>query len=159
MNEILRLLEEDGRYTAEEIASMTGKETQEVRETIAKYEKDHVINGYTALVDWDRTGEEAVTAYIEVKITPQRDEGFDRIAQRIYQYDEVESLYLMSGAFDLGVTITGRSLKDIARFVYEKLAPIDGVRSTATYFILKKYKEKHRAFHTEPEQEERILFV
>ena len=159
MTEILKLLEEDSRYTPAQIAAMTGKDESEVRNIIKKCEEDHIINGYTALIDWDRTHDEAVTAFIEVKITPQRDDGFDRIAKRIYQYEEVESLYLMSGAFDLAVTVSARSLKDVAQFVSAKLAPIDGVRSTATHFILKKYKDKHRPFQVDPEQEERVLFV
>ena len=159
MTEILKLLEVDGRFTPAQIAAMTGKDEAEVSETIDMCEREHIINGYTALIDWDRTAQEAVTAFIEVKITPQRDDGFDRIAKRIYQYDEVESLYLMSGAFDLAVIVTGKSLKDVSQFVSAKLAPIEGVLSTATHFILKKYKDKHRPFLVEPEQEERILFV
>ncbi len=159
MNEILKLLEEDCRYTPSELAAMTGMSEEEVRDIIKKCEEDHIITGYTTLVDWDRTDVETVTAFIEVKITPQRDDGFDRIAKRIYQYDEVESLYLMSGAFDFAVIVTGNSLKDVSHFVSSKLAPIDGVVSTATHFIMKRYKDKHRQFLVEPEQEERILFV
>ncbi len=159
MNEILKLLEEDGRYTPAEIAAMLGREEAEVREVIKKCEEEHIINGYTAIVDWDRTSEESVTAFIEVKIVPQRDDGFDRIARRIYQYEEVESLYLMSGSFDLSVIVTGPSLRAVSRFVSEKLAPIEGVRSTATHFIMKRYKDKHRTFLVEPEQEERTLFI
>ena len=159
MTEILKLLQEDARYTPAQIAAMTGRSEDEVKGAIEELEKSHIINGYTALIDWDRTEEEAVTALIEVKITPQRDDGFDRIAQRIYQYEEVESLYLMSGAFDFAVIVSGKSLKDIAHFVAQKLAPIDGVISTATHFILKRYKDQHRTFLVEPEQEERILFV
>ncbi|MGM9522389.1 MAG: Lrp/AsnC family transcriptional regulator [Oscillospiraceae bacterium] len=159
MTEILKLLEEDGRYTPAQIAAMTGKTEAQVRDIIEKCEKEHIINGYTALVDWDRTAEEAVTAFIEVKITPQRDDGFDRIAKRIYQYEEVDSLYLMSGAFDLAVIVSAKSLKEVSQFVSAKLAPIDGVLSTATHFILKKYKDKHRPFLVEQEQEERVLFV
>ena len=138
---------------------MTGKSEEEVKELISKYESEHVINGYTALVDWDRTSEEIVSAFIEVKVTPQRDNGYDRIAARILNYDEVESVYLMSGAYDLCVTVTGKSLKEVSHFVSAKLAPIDGVVSTATHFILKKFKEKKRIFQPQNEQEERILFI
>ena len=159
MNEILKLLEEDSRYTPAQIAAMTGRDEQQVKDTIKKCEEDHIINGYTALIDWDRTTEEAVTAFIEVKITPQRDDGFDRIAKRIYQYEEVESLYLMSGAFDLAVIVTAKTLKDVAQFVSAKLAPIEGVLSTATHFILKKYKDKRHVFQVDPEQEERVMFI
>ncbi len=159
MTEILKLLEEDARYTIDQISEMTGKSKEEVAAVIKDCEEKHLINGYTAIVDWDRTSEEIVTAFIEVKTTPQRDAGFDRIARRIYQYEEVESMYLMSGSFDFSVIITGRSLRDVANFVSEKLAPIEGVNSTATHFILKKYKDNHRIFSITPEQEERILFV
>ncbi len=159
MTELLKLLEENGRYSVKELASMTGKTEEEVQKTLKKCEEEHIINGYTALVDWDRTSEEAVTALIEVKVTPQRDDGFDRIANRIYQYDEVDIVYLMSGAFDLTVIISAKSLKEVAQFVSAKLAPIEGVLSTATHFIMKKYKEKGRPFLVEPEQEERVLFV
>ena len=107
---------------------------------------------------WDRTNKESVTALIEVSVTPQRGEGFDRVAQRIYLYEEVESLYLMSGAFDLTVIISGRSLKEVAQFVSERLAPLEGVTGTATHFILRKYKEKHLIFEKREEQEERFVF-
>lgn len=159
MTSILKLLEEDARYTAEQLAAMTGKSEKEVKEIVEKLEKDHIINGYTALIDWDRTDVETVTAFIEVKITPQRDDGFDRIAERIYQYDEVESLYLMSGAFDFAVIVEGRTLKEVSQFVSLKLAPIEGVISTATHFIMKRYKDNHIMFKSETEQEERMLFV
>lgn len=159
MEDILRLLEKDGRYTAQQIAAMLGRDEAEVAAKIAEYEAQHIILGYPALVDWDKTSDEVVTAMIEVKIAPQRGEGFDRIAERIYQYDEVESLYLMSGAYDLAVTITGKTLREVAEFVSAHLAPIDGVTGTATHFILKRYKDKHRLFSTLPEQEERVLFI
>ena len=122
-------------------------------------EKNHIILGYPALIDWTKTDDELVTALIEVRISPQRGDGFDRIAERIYQYEEVESLYLMSGSYDLAVTITGRSLRAVAEFVHARLAVIDGVTGTATHFILKKYKEKNHLFAKLPEQEERVLFV
>lgn len=159
MTEILKLLEEDGRYTAKEIAAMLGRDEAAVAQAIATCEEDNTILGYMALVDWERAESENVTALIEVKIAPQRGDGFDRIAERIYQYEEVESLYLMSGSFDLAVFITGQSLKEISQFVYQHLATIEGVTSTATHFIMKKYKDKRRVFEKLPEQEERVLFV
>ncbi|SHH95173.1 DNA-binding transcriptional regulator, Lrp family [Sporobacter termitidis DSM 10068] len=159
MNEILKLLEKDSRLTAPQIAAMLGMDAAAVAAAIAKAEADGVILRYTALVDWDKAAEEAVTALIEVKIAPQRGEGFDRIAERIYQYEEVDSLYLMSGAFDLAVYITAKSMKDVAQFVFARLAPIEGVTATATHFILKKYKEKGCVFTVAPEQEERMLFI
>ena len=159
MLEILKLLERDAKLTAAQIADMLGMEEADVAAAIKKYEEENIILGYAALVDWDRTKDETVTAFIEVKITPQRGDGYDRIAERIYQYDEVESLSIMSGAYDLAVTISGKSVKEISHFVSAKLATIDGVISTATHFILKKYKEKHRTYTIIPEQEERGLFV
>ena len=115
--ELLKLLEKDCRATPDQLAAMLGRETAEVRSEIAELEKQEVILGYNAMIDWDRTGEELVTALIEVRVTPQRGDGFDRIAQRVYQFEEVESMYLMSGAYDFAVTITGRTLKDVASFV------------------------------------------
>lgn len=159
MVEVLKLLEEDGTLTAPQIASMLGMELEEVEKIIAKCESENIIIGCTTLIDWDKTSDETVTALIEVKIAPQRGDGYDRIAERIFQYEEVESLYLMSGAYDLAVTISGHSMKEIAQFVFARLAPLEGVTSTATHFILKKYKEKHKVFYSAPEQEERMLFV
>jgi DNA-binding Lrp family transcriptional regulator len=159
MNEILKLLEKDSRLTAQQIAAMLDMDIAAVEAAIAKAEADGVILRYMSLIDWDKTQKESVTALIEVKIAPQRGEGFDRIAERIYQFEEVDSLYLMSGAFDLAVYITGKSMKEVAQFVYARLAPIDGVTATATHFILKKYKDKGCVFNVPPEQEERMLFV
>ena len=159
MKDLLQLLEDDCTLTHAQLAAMTGMAEDEVAAAVAQYEKDRVILGYKTIIDWDRTNREAVTAMIQVSVTPQRGEGFDRIAQRIYQYDEVESLYLMSGgAHDLTVIISGRTLKEIAHFVGEKLAPIEGVTGTATHFILKKYKEKHLIFPVQEAQEERFVF-
>ena len=157
--ELLSLLEKDARTTPQQLASMLGLPEKEVLDEIAECEKNHIILGYPALIDWTKTNDELVTALIEVRIAPQRGDGFDRIAERIYQYEEVESLYLMSGDYDLAVTITGRSLRAVAEFVHARLAVIDGVTGTATHFILKKYKEKNHIFEKLPEQEERVLFV
>ena len=157
MKKLLQLLENDCTLTRAQLASMTGMTEAEVAAAIAEYEDERVILGYKAIVDWDRTERESVTALIEVNVTPQRGEGFDRIAERIYQYDEVESVYLMSGSFDLTVIISGRSLKEVALFVGEKLAPLEDVTGTATHFILKKYKEKHLIFERQEIQEERFV--
>ena len=154
MKNLLQLLEDDATLTQAQLAAMTNMTEEQVSAAVAQYEKDHIILGYKTIVDWDRTQQESVTALIEVSVTPQRGEGFDRVAQRIYQYDEVESLYLMSGAYDLTVIISGRTLKEVARFVGEKLAPIEDVTGTATHFILKKYKEKHLIFEKQEKQEE-----
>ena len=159
MDELLTLLEKDCRQTPQQLATMLGRSEQEITDEIARCEKEHIILGYPALVDWTKTDDEMVTALIEVRIAPQRGDGFDRIAERIYQYEEVESLYLMSGAYDLAVTITGKNLREVAEFVHARLAIIEGVTGTATHFILKKYKEKNHVFEKLPEQEERMLFV
>ena len=156
--EILKLLENDCRNTPAQIAAMLGASEAAVSVAIAELEADKTILGYKGMVDWDKTGEEIVTALIEVKVTPQRGDGFDRIAERIYQFEEVESMYLMSGAYDFTVIISGRTLKEVANFVSARLSTIDGVIGTATHFILRKYKEKHTIFENIPVQEERMIF-
>ena len=140
MNEILRLIESDARLTSDEIAVMLGKEKGDVAKMIEKCEADGVILGYRAVVDWDKTDREYVTAFIEIKITPRRDRGFDALAERIYKYPEVKSLYLMSGSYDLACIIEGRTMKEVAYFVAQKLAPMEDIVSTATHFVLRKYK-------------------
>jgi DNA-binding Lrp family transcriptional regulator len=157
--ELLKLLEKDCRATPDQLAAMLGEDTGTVRGEIAALEKDNVILGYNAMIDWDRTGEELVSALIEVRATPQRGEGFDRIAERVYQFEEVESMYLMSGAYDFAVTITGRTLREVASFVAARLSTIEGVTGTATHFILKKYKEKGVTFESQPVQEERMKYL
>ena len=158
MKKLLQLLEEDCTLTHEQLAAMTGMTVEEDKADIKKFEDDKVILGYKAIVDWDQTDRESVTALIEVNIIPQRNEGFDRVAERIYQYDEVESVYLMSGSYDLTVIISGRTLKEVAQFVGQRLAPLEGVTGTATHFILKKYKEKHLIFKKHEEQERELIF-
>ena len=142
MNELLKLLEKDARLTPEMLAAMLEKEVGDIRKIIDEYEKNGTIVGYNALIDWEKTDREYVTALIELKITPQRDLGFDRVAERIYNYNEVQSLYLMSGGFDLCVVIEGKTMREVALFVAEKLAPMESVISTATHFVLRKYKDK-----------------
>ena len=140
MNELLKIVENNCRLTDAQIAMMLEKDEGDIKAMIEKYEAEKVILGYKAIIDWDKTDRESVTALIEVKITPQRDRGFDRVAEKIYNYPEVESLYLMSGGFDLAVLIEGKTMKEVAYFVAMKLAPIEDVISTATHFVLKKYK-------------------
>lgn len=142
MDKILKLLEENANLTCEQLAVLCQKEVGDVKKMIDQYEKDGVILGYKTLIDWDKTDREYVSALIEVKITPQRDRGFDRVAERIYNYPEVQSLYLMSGGYDLAVLIEGKTMKEVAYFVAQKLAPIEDVISTATHFVLRKYKDK-----------------
>ena len=142
MDKILAMLENDAKLTPEQLAVMLNKETGDIKRTIKKYEEDGVILGYQALVAWDTTDREYVTAFIEVKITPQRDLGSDKAAEKIYSYPEVKSVDLMSGGFDLALIIEGKTMKEVAFFVAQKLAPIEYVTSTATHFVLKKYKDK-----------------
>ncbi|SNU05025.1 DNA-binding transcriptional regulator, Lrp family [Lachnospiraceae bacterium] len=140
--EILNLLETNSRLAPSEIAAMLGRSEEEVAAEIKKMEDENIICGYHTLIDWDKLGQERVTALIGVKISPVRGEGFDRISTRISKFEEVKSVYLMSGASnDLILTIEGDSLKDISHFVYEKIAPMESVVSTATFFVLKKYKD------------------
>ena len=142
MDQLLTLLSADARLTNAQLAAALSISEEEVAARIADYEERKIIKGYKAIVDWDKTEREYVTAMIEVKTTPQRDRGFDRIAEKIYNYPEVQSVYLMSGGYDLCVIIEGRTMKEVAFFVAQKLAPIEFVTSTATHFVLRKYKDK-----------------
>ncbi|WP_302656248.1 Lrp/AsnC family transcriptional regulator [Agathobaculum sp.] len=138
---LLDLLSQDARLSTAQLAAMTGATEEEVAEAVRHFEKKRTILGYKALVDWDKTDRESVTALIEVKITPQKGMGFDEIARQIYSHHQVESVYLMSGGFDLTVIIKDRTMREVARFVAEQLAPMENVLSTGTHFILKKYKD------------------
>ena len=158
METLLELLEQDCTQSNAQLAAQAGVSEEEVRAEKARLEQEGVILGYQAVIDWDRIRRENVTALIEVKVVPQSISGFDRIAERIYQYDEVESMYLMSGSFDLTVIISGHTLQEVARFVGERLATIEGVTGTATHFILKKYKEKHLVFRRPEPQEREFVF-
>ena len=157
--ELLRIIEKNSRMDLKELAVILGVEEVDVVNELAALEAEGIICGYHTMINWDNTGDEKVIALIEVKVTPQRGMGFDKIAERIYQYDEVESMYLMSGSFDLTVIISGRSLREVAQFVGERLAPLEGVTGTATHFILKKYKEKHLIFRPQEPQEREYIFV
>ena len=142
MDQFLKILEDNANLTPEQLAVMCNKEVGDIKKFIEQNEKDGVILGYKTMIDWDKTDREYVTALIEVKITPQRDRGFDRVAEIIYNYPEVQSLYLMSGSYDLCVLIEGKTMREVAYFVAQKLATIDDVISTATHFVLRKYKDK-----------------
>ena len=157
MDKILKCLEDDARLTAEQLAVMCQKEVSDVKDRIKQYEKDGKILAYKAIIDWDKTDREYVSAIIEVKITPQRDRGFDKIAEKIYNYPEVQSLYLMSGGYDLCVLIEGKTMKEVAFFVAQKLATIEDVISTSTHFVLRKYKDKGLVYSV-PEVDERGNF-
>lgn len=139
---ILRTIDKNSKLDAAELAIMLGSSKDEVVAAIAEMEADKIICGYPTLIDWDKVSNEKVTALIELKVTPQRGQGFDKIAERIYKFDEVESVYLMSGGFDLTVIIRGKSMRQVAGFVSEKLAPMEAILSTATHFVLKKYKDQ-----------------
>ena len=147
MEDILEVLEKNSRYTDEEIAVMTGKTVEEVREAIRDYEERSIIAGYTTLINWENTGRETVTALIEVQITPQRGVGFDKVAERIYKFPQVKACYLMSsGGFDLTVIVEGKTMKEVAMFVSDKLSIQEYVTGTATHFVLKKYKDHGTIF-------------
>jgi len=153
MKELLKLLENNSRLTPEALALMLDKEVGDIKKMIEDYENNGVILGYKTMIDWDKTDSEHVCALIEIKITPQRDRGYDHVAQKIYNYPEVESLYLMSGSFDLAVFIEGKTMREVAFFVAEKLAPIEDVISTATHFVLRKYKDKGIVYGAVPVDE------
>ena len=139
--EILKLLENDAKLTPEQISVMLDIPFDEVKACIKEFENNSTILGYKAVVDWEKTERESVTAMIDVKLTPQRGKGYDRVAEKIYNYPEVKSVFLMSGAYDLSVLIEGKTMKEVAFFVSQKLAPIDEVISTATHFVLHRYKD------------------
>ena len=152
---ILTYIERNSRVDLKDLAIMLGTDEAAVANEIADMEKEGVICGYHTLIDWDKTSSEKVTALIEVKVTPQRGLGFDKIAERIYNYPEVNSVYLISGGFDFMVTIEGKTLREVSQFVSDKLSPLDSVLSTKTNFILKKYKD-HGTVMAEPAKDERI---
>jgi DNA-binding Lrp family transcriptional regulator len=154
-NEILHILEKDARTTPAQIAAMTGQTEETVQAAIARAESEGAIRSYKTRVDWEKAGEARVFAFIDVDAQPERGSGYDRIAERIYRYPEVHSVYLVSGSQDLRVVVEGRTMQEVANFVAEKVAPIEGVRGTATHFLLKKYKDDGVIFH-EPDYDRRL---
>ncbi len=155
---ILAIIEKNSRIDLADLAAMLGESEAAVANEIADMEQENIICGYHTLINWEKTGDEKVVALIEVKVTPQRDQGFDSLAERIYQYSEVESVYLMSGAYDLTVILEGKTLREVAQFVSNKLAPLDSVLSTATHFVLKKYKD-HGTIMCDRHEDERMLIT
>lgn len=153
MNELLQILENNSRLSHEALALMLDKEVGDIKKMIENYEKDGIILGYKTMIDWDKTDREYVSALIELKITPQLGRGYEHVAQKIYDYPEVESLYLMSGSFDLAVLIEGKTMREVAFFVAEKLATLEDVISTSTHFVLRKYKDKGVVFGAVPVDE------
>ncbi len=141
LKDILKILENDAHATTKQISTMTGTSNDEVAKTIKQAEKDRTILKYKTIINWEKVGNEQVWALIEVKITPQRDVGFDSIAERIYRFPQARTVYLISGTYDLLVLIAGKTMHEVADFVAQKLAPIEGVQGTITHFVLKRYKE------------------
>ncbi|HHW56817.1 MAG TPA: Lrp/AsnC family transcriptional regulator [Clostridia bacterium] len=154
--EIIDLLCENSRLTEKQIATITGLSEEEVKNTIKNLEDKKVLLKYTTLVDWEKTGREVITALIDVRVAPQQGHGFNRVAHRICQYEEVKSVSLISGTYDLSVEVEGKTMKEIALFVAERLAPIEGVLSTTTHFVLKRYK-KDGVFYEEGEDDKRLV--
>jgi len=146
MEQIFEILEQNAKATAEQISTMMGMPVSEVEKIIKQAEKDGTILKYKTTINWAKLGREEVWALIEVKVTPQRDVGFDVIAERIYQFPQVYSAYLVSGTYDLAVLVKGKTMHDISSFVTEKLAPLERVQSTVTHFLLKRYKENGEVF-------------
>lgn len=154
---ILEILENNSRISVEDLAAMLGKTPEDIMEAMADMEGENIICGYSTLINWDKTDREYVTAMIEVKVTPQRDRGFDKIAERIYGFDEVKSVYLMSGGFDLLVMMEGKNIREISFFISNKLSTLDSVLSTATHFVLKKYKDHGVVLEKKDSEDERMI--
>lgn len=152
--QILKTIEKNSRISLKELAILLGKEEIDVANEVAAMEAEGIICGYHTLINWEQTSLEKVNALIEVRVTPQRGQGFDNIAERIYKYPEVHAVYLISGGYDLLVSLEGKSLKEISSFVSDKLSTLDSVLSTATHFVLKKYKD-HGTILSKKEEDER----
>ena len=159
MDRLLSLLQNNARLTNKQLAVMLGREEEDVAKAIAAYEKSGVIRGYQAVIDWDKTDSPTVFARIEIKVTPKKDFGFEEIARTIMELEEVQSVSPMSGGYDLALTVSGKTFRDIAIFVAHRLSPIDSVNSTATHFILKKYKERGVVFEEEVKDERRMTLL
>ena len=158
-NQILRMLEKNSRIDLKDMSIMLNVDEVTLANEIAEMEKEHIICGYHTLINLDHTTEEKVTALIEVKVTPQRGMGFDKIAERIYMFDEVNAVYLMSGGYDFTVILEGKTMKDVASFVSSKLSTLDSVLSTATHFVLKKYKDHGTVLEQETPDERELFMV
>ena len=156
--DILRIIERNSRIDTGELAVRLGIDESDVVSEMMKMEEEGIICGYHTMINWEKTTQETVTALIEVRVTPQRGEGFDKIAERVYKYPEVKSVYLISGGFDLLVTLEGKTLKEVSMFISDKLSTLDTVISTSTHFILKKYKD-HGTIMTKKKQDERQMIT
>lgn len=156
MRELLELLEHDARRPVSELAAMLQKSEYEIEKSMKELEKEKIILSYNAIINWEKFGDDTVTAIIEINLTPEREVGFDAIAERIYRFDEVRTVYLMSGSFDLLVIIEGQSLKEVANFVATRLSTIEGVTATRSHFMLKPYK-KDGVLMTDKEKDRRLV--
>ncbi|MFX1264751.1 MAG: Lrp/AsnC family transcriptional regulator [Promethearchaeota archaeon] len=156
MKEIFEILEQNARATPEQISTMVDKPVSEVEKIVKRAEKDGTILKYKTIINWPKLGEGDIWALIEVRVTPQRGVGFDAIAERIYQFPEVHSAYLVSGTYDLAILVRGKTMQEISSFVAEKLAPLEQVQSTVTHFLLKRYKENGETFHLPKEINKRL---
>ncbi|MGE5398534.1 MAG: Lrp/AsnC family transcriptional regulator [Chitinophagales bacterium] len=154
---VLQLLEQNARHSAQQMAAMVGVNEEDIQATLNRLEKEKVILGYHAVINWDKMGDEGVTAMIDVKVAPEREVGFDSIAERIYRFPEVRCVYLMSGTYDLSVVVQGKDLKEVAKFVSRKLSSLAQVQSTTTHFILKRYKQDNFIF--DDKEDDRRLVV
>lgn len=157
MERILRILEKDPGVTLEDLAAMLGRRKIEVAAQLDILKKEHVLNGFKALIDWDKVDTQHVQAIIELRVSPKRDCGFDEIAATIARFDEVDSVLLMSGGYDLSLVLSGKSFQDIALFVAKRLATLDDVLSTATHFVLRTYKKDGVLYGLEPADERELL--
>ncbi len=155
--ELLAIIEKNSRIDFQELAVLLGASEEEVLNELTALEKEGIICGYHTLINWEKTSIEKVTALIEVKVTPQRGQGFDKIAERLYNYPEVRAVYLISGGYDLLITLEEKSLKEIAGFVSDKLSTLESVLSTATHFVLKKYKDHGTIFNPKKEDEREVI--
>lgn len=158
MNDLLNIIgNSSSRLNDAEIAKMLGITEKEVLSQMKELEDEHIIVGYKAIINWDKTDNDVVTALIEMRVTPGRGEGFDKLAKRIYKYPQVKSVYLMSGAYDLALTVEGKSMKEVALFVAQKLAPMESVITTATHFVLRKYKEDGVLFEDDEKDTRQVI--
>lgn len=158
MNDILKILnKEQGFVSIAKLALELGQTEDEIDSKLKELEDNHIIAGYKTIVNWDKTDRDVVTALIDLRVTPQRGEGFDKVAEHIYKYPQVRALYLMSGAYDLSVMIEGKTMKEVALFVAQKLAPMESIISTATHFVLKKYKEEGIIFKDDKKDSRQVI--
>lgn len=159
MDKILKLLGENSNLTASELALLLGEPEEYVSKQIKEYEDQGVIAGYRATINWEKVSDPEVTAIIELKVKPKQDKGFEAIAEKVMAFEEVDTVYLMAGAFDLLVIVKGKTVVDVASFVAQKLSPLETVLSTSTHFLLKRYKEFGVNFHNEEEEDKRSLIL